>query len=87
MKSRGGATLNGITFSHKGWTKFLLSEGVRKEVSDATNEISQRAGDGFNPTVYMGDYGGGRWVGAVHADTYEAMRLEAEEKTLTKAVG
>ena len=83
----GKATLNGITMNHEGWRKFLLGDEIRSVVQKHTNAIASRAGEGFNPTVYEGDYGGGRWVGAVHADTYEAIRLEAEQKTLTKAVG
>lgn len=79
--------LKQVKFSSEGWRKVLLSEEVRDIVSNTASDIAARAGAGFNPTVYEGDYGGGRWVGAVHADTYAAMRAEAEDKVLSKAVG
>ena len=74
----------------------LLSDGIRQlltsapigaECEKAAKRIAGEAGDGFEvlPAREMG-FGGGRVGYAVHAESYEAKKAEAEDKALSKAV-
>lgn len=76
-----------IEFISRGFRDILMSNSMESLVRSAASEIADRAGDGFEASTFRGNYGGGRWVGAVTATTYEAMLAEAEEDSLTKAVG
>lgn len=71
-----------------GWHDILCSAPVADLVDEAGNRIADAAGDGF---VYsgaqMGNYGGGRVIGFVRAETKEARVAEATTKALTMAVG
>lgn len=74
----------------------LLTDGIREllcspEVSEACRQAAEalaaKAGDGFIVSEeWRAGFGGGRVAYTVHADTYEAMLAEAEDKVLTKAV-
>ena len=82
-----------IEFNSQGFREILLSEGCRDLVIEATDEIAikannnnERGGEGFNASVQVGGYGGGRWVGFVHSTDAEAYKAEAEDKVLTRAV-
>ena len=88
-----------IEFNSEGFREILMSGGVQSVVSDATQQIAARANANLTDdksTGYEGDvlesprmssYGnGGRWVGFVRATDYRAMRDEAENKSLSRAV-
>ncbi len=80
-----------LTFDSAGFRALLLSDGVRDLVADTSNTIAQRAnanagGDGYEASVEVGGYGGGRWLGFVHSTTAAAVKAEAEDKALTRAV-
>lgn len=73
--------------------KFVLDKkGFRDEVfradfmhqliTDTTNEIAKRAGDGFEPDTSMGKT---RWHGMVWAKTAKAEREDAENNILQSA--
>ena len=80
-----------LKFDSAGFRALLLSDGVKDLVTDKTTEIAQRAnanagGDGFETSIEVGGYGGGRWLGFVHSTTAAAVKAEAEDKALTRAV-
>lgn len=76
-----------IELLHDGIRELLMSKPIADECEKAAEKIAERAGDGFEvlPAKQL-NYGGGRVGYAVYAATYEARVLEAEEKTLSKAV-
>ena len=56
-----------LKFDSAGFRALLLSDGVKDLVTDKTTEIAQRAnanagGDGFETSIEVGGYGGGRRV-------------------------
>lgn len=77
-----------LEFIDAGFRDILQSQGVRELVTDITQGIAQRAGDtGFYNEVMLGQaYNANRWVGFVGCETYEAMRAQATDKVLTRAV-
>lgn len=73
--------------------KFVLDKkGFRDEVfkadfmhqlvTETVNEISQTAGDGFEPSTSMGKT---RWHGMVRADDFKARKDDFDNNTLLKA--
>lgn len=76
-----------IEFISRGFRDILMSNSCQGLVMDAASNIAFKAGDGFEASTFRGNYGGGRWVGAVNATTYDAMVAEAEDSVLSKAVG
>ncbi len=81
------ATKARIELNHEGIRELLMSQPIADECEKAANKIASAAGDGFEvlPARQMG-FGGGRVGYAVHAESYEAKKAEAEDKTLSKAV-
>ena len=80
-----------LEFDSSGFRELLLSDGVKELVTDTTESIAGRANansgtDGFQSSVIVGGYGGGRWIGFVNATTPEAVKAESEDKALTRAV-
>lgn len=82
-----------IKFISKGFKDILCSSGVQALVQEATSNIQSRAnannmrgGEGFDSHVWMGAYGGGRWVGSVNTTDMESRTAEAEDKALSRAV-
>lgn len=72
----------------EGWHDILCSAPVAELVDEAGNRIADAAGDGFEYSgPQMGNFGGGRVIGFVVAETKEARVAEATAKTLTMAVG
>ncbi len=72
----------------EGWHDILCSAPVAELVDVAGNRIADAAGDGFEYSgAQMGNFGGGRVIGFVVAETKEARVAEATVKTLTMAVG
>ena len=83
-----------IKFRSAGFKEILCGSGVQNLVSDAASSIQDRAnanntrgGEGFSAHVWMGGYGGGRWVGSVNTTDNKSRIAEAEDKALSKAVG
>ena len=82
-----------IKFNSKGFKDILCSGGVQGAVRDATEAIQARAnannsrgGEGFSADVWMGSYGGGRWVGSVSTTDRKSRVAEAEDKALSRAL-
>ena len=79
-----------IELNHDGIQELLLSDAVAAECKKAAEGIASRAGDGFEVTerqVRTGSKYGGQRVGyGVTAMNYQAMKKEAEEGVLSKAV-
>lgn len=82
-----------IKFNSKGFKEILCSSGVQGLVQEATSSIQSRAnanntrgGEGFAARVWMGSFGGGRWVGSVNTTDMESRTAEAEDKALSRAV-
>ena len=70
-----------------GWHDILCSVPVAELVDEAGNRIADAAGDGFEYSgAQMGDFGGGRVIGFVNAETFKARLKEATIKSLTRAV-
>lgn len=82
-----------IKFISSGFKDILCSEGVMNLVTsetsiiqDKANANNSRGGDGFSANVWMGAYGGGRWVGSVTTTDLKSKIAEAEDKALSRAV-
>ena len=75
-----------LEFISQGFHDLLCSNEMRELVDGHGQDITATAGEGFQRHTFMGGYGGGRWVCTVRAATPEAVRAEATDKTLTKAV-
>lgn len=82
-----------IVFKSEGFRQILLSDGCRDLIQSTTEEIRNKAdanntrgGEGFESTVMVGNYGGGRWVGFVSTADNKARQAESEDKALTRAV-
>ena len=82
-----------IEFNSQGFREILLSEGCRDLVIEATDEIAikannnnERGGEGFNASVQVGGYGGGRWIGFVGSVDKEGSIAQAEDLALTRAL-
>lgn len=74
-----------IEWNNQGFRDVLTSEGAYSVCMKAAEEIASRAGDGF--TASRGWKSKVRAHVFVNADTYEAKLEQAENDTLSKAVG
>lgn len=83
-----------IEFISAGFREILLSDGVKGLVDSAAEEIKDRANsnladeksEGYEKTVMVGGYGGGRWVGFVQTTDHASCVAEAEHNALSGAV-
>lgn len=81
-----------IDFISEGFKAILESEGTRQFVGDAAAKIQAEANanvkdsEGFSAETWLGNYGGGRWIGSVTSLDTAAAQAQAEDKVLTKAV-
>lgn len=76
-----------LEFIDAGFRELLQCQGIRETVEDVAQGIQQRAGDGFYCHVELGQaYNANRWVGFVGCETFDAMRAQATDKVLTRAV-
>lgn len=80
-----------LQFISDGFKQILNSEGTKNLVTQTAEDIANRAnanygGDGFQPRVIQGGYGGGRWIGFVNATDKESLAAESEDKALTGAI-
>lgn len=82
-----GQTKIELEFIDKGFQQILSSSEVHSVVMGAANTIAARAGEGFEAGSYKTS--GLRYdrpAAYVRADTYEARKAEAEDKSLSRAV-
>lgn len=80
-----------IVFDSEGFRQILLSEGCQELVTQVTEEIRDKANsnagfEGFDSSVQVGGYGGGRWIGFVTAQDKKAGAAESEDQALTRAL-
>lgn len=82
-----------IKFNSQGFKEILCSDGVKNLITIETTNIEEKAngnnirgGDGFKSHVWMGSYGGGRWVGSVNTTDLKSRIAESEDKALSRAV-
>lgn len=82
-----------IDFISDGFKAILESEGTRQLVADtaakiqkAANEGVKEDSEGFSTETWLGNYGGGRWIGSVTSQDAAAAKAQSEYKVLTKAV-
>lgn len=80
-----------IVFNSEGFRQILLSEGCKELIQSTTEEIAAKAngnygGDGFEPSVQVGGYGGGRWIGFVSSTDKKSAAAESEDQALTRAL-
>lgn len=89
---KNGNTETVLEFVSEGFRAILLGDGVKSLVESATSTIESNANamsrtGGFESSVFVGGFGGGRWVGSVGTTDYQSMRDEAEDKVLERAIG
>lgn len=82
-----------IEFISDGFREILMSDGVKELVNEAATQIQERANsnlaedsEGYEKTVMVGGYGGGRWVGFVQTTDRASCVAEAEYNALSGAV-
>lgn len=82
-----------IEFNSEGFKEILMSDGMKRCVEAAANDIKNRAdsnideeSEGYSVNTWQGGYGGGRWVASVTTTDFASMAAESERKALTKAV-
>ena len=78
-----------IEFISDGFREILSGSGTAGVVDEVSNQIASNAsahGGEWKVDGFMGSYGGGRYIGIVAADDYEAMVAEAVDKALSTAV-
>ena len=75
-----------VTLNSPGIRSMLCSQGVKNLVDSKSREITGKV-SGCASDSFLGDYGGGRWIGVVRTATKEARESEARSLTLTRAVG
>ena len=81
-----------MEFNPAGFQEVLESDSVRAAVDGIGQEIASKANanisgesDGFEVMTVKG-YDSGRWITIVSASDFEALKEEAENKALTRAV-
>ena len=87
------ATQMKLKFNSDGFKQILCGDGVRQMVETSTNTIAAnanannlRGGEGFEPMIKIGQFGGGRWVGYVSTTDIKSRIAEAEDKALSRAL-
>ena len=86
-----------LEFNSDGFREILTGAGVQSAVSEATQKIQAQANanaageldensEGFSARMWIGGFGGGRWVGSVSTTDHSTMVAEAENKALSRAV-
>lgn len=82
-----GNTVTVLEFNSDGFRAILSGDGVYSLIKEVTEGIANAAGPGFEPRVFYGGFGGGRFVGSVSTTDYASMKDEAETKALERAIG
>ena len=72
-----------VQMDHAGARQLLKSAEVQEDLKRRAEAIAQRAGAGFEAEVKVGRT---RAVASVTAETADAMRAEAADRVLTKAL-
>lgn len=85
--------ITNVQLNHDGFKALLqgpeikeLVEQEAKLIEDRANANNTRGGEGFVSTIKVGYYGGGRWVGFIHATDNNSAIAESEDKALTRAL-
>lgn len=79
------ATRTRIKFNSKGFAAILRGGGTRSLVASATYGIAARV-PGSKARVFMGGYGGGRFVGSVRTSPENAEDAVAQREALESAM-
>ena len=72
-----------VKMNPRGAIAILKGNSVRADIQRRADAVAARAGDGFESGVI---YGRTRVLGRVHAVTPDAMRAEAKDRALTRAL-
>lgn len=86
-----------LEFISDGFKEILTGASVQSVINEATQKIQAQANanasgeldddsEGFSARTWLGNYGGGRWVGSVSTTDHSTMVAEAENKALSRAV-
>jgi hypothetical protein len=75
-----------VEMNSAGFRQILTSPEVQADLTRRGNAIATQAGEGVTVDSFIGGYGGGRAIVIIATDTPEAMRAEAENRTLTRAL-
>lgn len=73
-----------IEFINEGFLGVLKGEGVKQILEEKASAVANAAGEGFSYEVLFGNT---RYNALIHSDTEEAAKEEAENKTLSIALG
>ncbi len=74
-------------FNHDAFQHVLNAPEVKARIRRMGDAVAQAAGEGFEVQEYTANYGGSpRPMVVVRADSIEAKRAEATDKTLTRAL-
>lgn len=71
-----------IEFNSAGFREILVGSSVGELVKSTASDLAARAGEGYMSSTMYGGFGGGRIIGFVTTDSYEAMKDNAENGTL-----
>jgi hypothetical protein len=72
-----------VQMNSRGASRLMTSAPIRADLLSRAEAIAERAGDGFEASV---SYGRDRALASVRATTADAMRAEAKDRALTKAM-
>lgn len=73
-----------LEFNSAGFRALLSGDEMRDAIYGVASSIAGDAGEGFEARPFYGAQAG-RWMATVDADTIEARRAEASDKTLSRA--
>lgn len=76
--------LKDFKLNRKGVRALLRSDGVRDDMHRRARNVAATAGEGFEADSFVGR---NRARGDVFTETFDAMRAEAEDLALTRAIG
>lgn len=75
-----------VELDHEGFRQLLTGPEITTFIDQQADRMADRAGDGFVTRKITGGYGGGRHVAFVGTGTGKAMRAQAKDKALSRAL-
>ena len=75
-----------MRWENKGFKQIIRSDSVHDLIESEADKVRNAAGDGYRSKVEFGTAYGGRWIGFVTADTYEAREDAVKNATLERAL-
>lgn len=75
-----------VELNHSGFRSLLTGPEVTAYVDSLAAQLAREAGSGFVVKPAYGSFGGGRHVAHVGTGTLDAMRAQARDKALTRAL-